>query len=406
MNINKDSNKLLMFYIFCLVLTFIFPVHSESGIYKPENRTKCKFCNKAINGRMIKFRKDSYHPLCFTCKRCKKTLSGEFIQDGRKGYHPVCYKITMGLECTYCGELLGDKWMIYENTKYHNNCLDDYIDSIRPRCRICEKIINGQYTKDENGNYHTSCYKKKILPKCSICLSPIENKFVIDAWGNKTHEKHNGNPVIFCSSCMRVASDGTSNGMYKYSDGRIICGYCVADAIDDPDSISESMEKVLDIIQKTGITDYPENIPVHLVDKPFLIKKSKHEFNGKAKGLTQCKTSFLNGKKTSLKQEIYILSGLPELEFKGVLAHEILHTWLNKHQIKMSDNEIEGFCNLGTMIVYEEDGSEFAQILLKNMDKDPDPSYGKAYRRIKKELEVIGWRALTKKIKNLKKYNQ
>ena len=66
----------------------------------------------------------------------------------------------------------------------------------------------------------------------------------------------------------------------------------------------------------------------------------------------------------------------------------------------MSDNDIEGFCNLGTMRIYEEEGSEFAQVLLKSMEKDPDPGYGKAYRRMKIELEKIGWQSLIKRIKN------
>ena len=165
-------------------------------------------------------------------------------------------------------------------------------------------------------------------------------------------------------------------------------------------SISESMDKVIDILQTIGISVSPPDIPVHLVGRHYLKEKSKQKFNDKAKGFTHCKTTYLNGKTAFLKQDIYILSGLPELEFKGVLAHEILHTWLNKHQVKMSDNDIEGFCNLGTMRIYEEEGSEFAQVLLKSMEKDPDPGYGRAYRRMKKELEKIGWQSLIKRVKN------
>ncbi|MBT4364736.1 MAG: protein DA1 [Desulfobacteraceae bacterium] len=397
---NRKANKILALYVLWLLLVFLYPFHSESGIYQPENQVKCKNCQKTIHGRIIQVNKYNYHPECFICEKCGETLSGEFVKDGIKKYHPICYKMAKGLECAHCGKLLGDKWMVYENNKYHNNCMDDYIDTIRPHCNICGKIIDGQYTKDENGSYHTSCYKRKILPKCSVCISPIENKFFVDAWGNKTHENHGGKPVNYCSSCMRVVSDKTSNGMYEYSDGRIICGYCVLDAIDGPESISESMDKVIDILQTIGISDSHSNVPVHLVDKKYLKKKSKQKFNDKAKGFTHCKTTYLNGKTAFLKQDIYILSGLPELEFKGVLAHEILHTWLNKHQIKMSDNDIEGFCNLGTMRIYEEEGSEFAQVLLKSMEKDPDPGYGKAYRRMKIELEKIGWQSLIKRIKN------
>lgn len=399
---NIKTLKILMFCVFWLSLIFLFPFYGNSKTYKPKNLTKCSYCNKTISGRMIKVEGNHYHHDCFTCKKCGKTLSGKFVKDGLKGYHPVCYKIKNGLECSYCSELLEDKWMVYENKKYHKGCLEYYIDSIRPRCRICGKGIDGQYTKDNNGSYHTSCYRKNILPKCSICLSPIENKFLIDAWGNKTHEKHNDKPVKYCSSCSRVISKRTSNGMFEYSDGRIVCGFCRSSAIDDQGTISEYRNEVLEILQTIGFSDLPPDIPVNLVSRKDLIEKSKNRFNGKSKGFTECNTLYLNGKTASLDQKIFILSGLPQLEFKGVLAHETLHTWLNMLQVKMSDNDMEGFCNLGTMEVYKEENSQFAQVLIKSMEKDPDPGYGTAYRKMKKKLEIIGWKNLINRIKNKK----
>jgi len=107
---NRKANKILVFFVLWLLLVFLYPFHSESGIYQPKNQVKCKNCQKTIHGRIIQVHKYNYHPECFICEKCGKTLSGEFVEDGIKKYHPICYKMAKGcfLQKTIVINLLKD----------------------------------------------------------------------------------------------------------------------------------------------------------------------------------------------------------------------------------------------------------------------------------------------------------
>jgi len=167
--------------------------------------------------------------------------------------------------------------------------------------------------------------------------------------------------------------------------------------------VMKSRNTVLALLHTIGISDIPTTIPVNIVDMKHLKQYSKSRRASNSKGFTKCLTKYQNNEIVSKKQTVYILNGLPLLEFNGVLAHEMMHAWLNQLDITMTDPETEGFCNLGTMQVYQKDGSKFAKILLDNMEKDPDPIYGNGYRGMKKQLKTMGWNKLIQKIKGLPK---
>ncbi|RPJ81206.1 MAG: protein DA1, partial [Deltaproteobacteria bacterium] len=164
--------------------------------------------------------------------------------------------------------------------------------------------------------------------------------------------------------------------------------------------IMKSRNTVLSMLHSIGISDIPATIPINIVDMVNLKKYSKEEPNSNSKGFTTCLTTYKNNQAISKSQAIYILNGLPLLEFNGVLAHEMMHVWLHERDIKLTEPETEGFCNLGAMKVYQDDGSEFAKILLKNMEKNQDPIYGDGYQNMKKQLEKLGWEKLIRMIQN------
>ena len=64
--------------------------------------------------------------------------------------------------------------------------------------------------------------------------------------------------------------------------------------------------------------------------------------------------------------------GLPKIEFEAVLAHELLHVWINHNKIDLSFEEEEGFCNLGRYLIYNNDQTHFSNIHLKAMEKNQD----------------------------------
>ena len=386
---------------FILSILFIFTLSTNLygewmlfDIFKSDSDI-CSKCKKPINGKYIKIGNKKFHPDCFVCDKCKLPIRSSYQNIGSKYYHPECYKEIKGLRCAWCGELLGDRWQEYNNKKYHPDCYRLHVQSY---CGVCGRPIEGKYYEDENGKYHESCYKNYILDKCCVCGLPLEGKYIVDPWGNKAHATHKGKKTITCDSCSIIISNETSNGGYKYSDGRHICGYCRATAVDDNGTAQLLLKKVLKSLSSKGMKNIPKNIPIDLVNRKELNKLSGSWHSSNTKGFTKTKNLLMNNIKTSSSYNIYILHGLPELEFKGTLAHELLHVWINEHDVELSHKNTEGFCNLGSALIYESEGGKFSEILLNNLDKDPDPVYGDGYRDMKEILEKYGWKGL---IKNL-----
>jgi hypothetical protein len=364
------------------------------------NENICDRCKQPLLGGYIKADGYKFHQECFLCSKCGKPITGSFQHKGGDFYHPDCYKEKMGLVCARCGKLLDQKWQVLGDLKFHDKCLKQHLQQIHMICDICKKPITGKYTKDNSKNYHIDCLRNYKLTRCAVCEKPIEGRMLIDPWGNKAHEKHGDHQTITCSSCMRIISDKTSKGGFRYPDGRTICGICKPTVVEKDNIIMKSRNTVLSLLYSIGITDIPVNIPINMVDMENLKQYSKSSPKSDSKGFTTCLTTYKNNQAISKNQAIYILNGLPLLEFNGVLSHEMMHVWLNERDIKLTDPETEGFCNLGTMKVYQDDGSEFAKILLDNMEKDKNPIYGNGYQDMKKQLEALGWDKLIHRIQN------
>ena len=91
--------------------------------------------------------------------------------------------------------------------------------------------------------------------------------------------------------------------------------------------------------------------------------------------------------------------GLPKLELDAVLAHEMLHVFLNENNITLPYNKMEGFCNLGSYLIYARDKSKHGQVMLAHMERNPDFAYGVTFREMKSILLKSGWRELIQKIR-------
>lgn len=85
------------------------------------------------------------------------------------------------------------------------------------------------------------------------------------------------------------------------------------------------------------------------------------------------------------KHTIYIFDYLPKIKFAGVLAHEMLHAWQHEKGISMPPMLTEGFCNLGSYVVYAAINTELSRHLMKSLEEDTDPVYGDGFRNV---LEV------------------
>ncbi len=356
----------------------------------------CSGCKNTIHNSVQEIDGYFFHLNCFTCANCESVITGEYQKYQSKYFHPVCYKKYAGLYCNYCGQLLGDHFAEYNSKLFHEQC---YKEFIQPRCDVCSQPLPNKYITDQNGNYHHDCHRNHILPKCTICTLPLENSYLIDPWGNKYHKYHSQDGVL-CSSCSRVISEKITQGGYKFNDGRFLCSLCEASIIKTDSDINKSKNRVTKQLSSIGIFPFPDSISISTVDNSSLKRKSRSLHHNNLKGVTNIKIQHKPLRMVSRRYEINILNGLLKTEFEAVLAHELIHIWLTELDKNYSDIFTEGFCNLGSALIYDNDNTKFSRIHLKSMIENDDPVYGEGYRMCRKLLSQHGWSEFITRVKN------
>jgi len=182
-----------------------------------------------------------------------------------------------------------------------------------------------------------------------------------------------------------------SGGGYQYSDGRLICGFCKKTAITNKVDANRCRRQVLERLEKAGFIGIPKNIEVVLAHPHAL---SAHSRKRHTAGLTLSHFHFSNYKRVGITHQVGVLFGLPESEFKAVVAHELLHVWQHEHGVKFSPMYCEGLCELGGFLIYSEERSELSRHFIAKMRTNKDPVYGNGFRLMLKKLEALGWAAL------------
>jgi len=310
----------------------------------------CHACKNLILSRYLLIAKKAYHTQCVVCVQCQKQLEGHYQTEAGLLYHPLCFQKKKGLVCGSCQELLGQKWLVHDKKNYHPDCLE------------------------------------KIIPdKCDYCGKGLVGRYYIDPWGQKVHASHR---LKTCDCCHKVLTSKFKS--YTLGDGRYQCGFCHQTSLKSVSDIKNILAYVLKELESIHIKDLPASVPVCMMNRPDL-KRLSRKHNDNPKGLTKTQIRRGLGRKV-LSHEIFILYGLPRIEFMGVLAHELMHVWLHENGIKLSAAQTEGLCNMATFMIYSKDKSELAGYLLKAMMKNPDPVYGQGYRNILQHVKRTGWK--------------
>ncbi len=230
---------------------------------------------------------------------------------------------------------------------------------------------------------------------CTICLLPLRGEYSVDAWGNSFHSQHT-NEGVFCFSCSRIISEGVTQGGYIYSDGRHLCSLCQTSVVKEDSVIQNSYHSVLTQLESVGFRNIPKKIPIELVNLHQLINNSGNLAHAKLKGFTRMELLNISKKNQTRTYQMFLLNGLPKIEFEAVLAHELLHVWLHEQNAVLSLEKTEGFCNLGSSLIFENDSTQFSRIHLQAMESESDPVYGGGFRSMKSRLDELGWIKLLK----------
>ena len=303
----------------------------------------------------------------------------------------------IAMNCDYCDEEIKKTYIKFNNNNYHDICYEKYII---PKCSFCKKSIKEKYLIEDNQKYHEHCYYNYIIEKCSICNKPLIDNYLIDSWNNKYHNYHKNH----CNSCNRIISDSTSQGGFYINKDRLLCGICKKTIIKSKKDTKRSKKYVIKLLEKHGFLGISLDVPIQIVQQEILCNLYNNSNCSSHRGLTHYEYKYNAQTKiideNSKENKIYILDYLPEIEFLSILAHEYLHVWLNINDLKYNSSITEGFCQLGSALIYESNLSEFSKVKLHEMKINTHPDYGIGYNKMKNCLDENKWKNLIEKMLN------
>ena len=268
------------------------------------------------------------------------------------------------------------------------------------KCDFCFEVINDIYTKKKNQKFHKNCYTNNILEKCDVCSKPLEGEFLIDFWKNKYHSYHQSN-LPSCDSCNRLISKQLTEGGYEIYKNREICSLCFSSIINKEEQIENLDIEVRRVLKMAGIIGLPK-VPITLVVDQKELERYSSQSNANMKGFTYYNKTMLKEMKIREETHIYILSNMHSVAFKAVLAHELLHVYLFLNNYKLRSDIREGFCNLGSQLIFTTTNTNLSNYFLKSMYQNKDPDYGIGFLKMNKVLEKQGWKRLLEQLKNIK----
>lgn len=227
------------------------------------------------------------------------------------------------------------------------------------------------------------------IKKCVVCDGVLLGQYGYDSWGQAAHLSCiKGN----CFSCGRLLNKNHK----QLQDGRLICEVCISSIVANDTAVNWVDQRVIAVLKSAGIGNLPKT-PIEIVSKQKLSQLQNNSGAGDTYGLAQYTAT---GSHKLFK--IFILDNLPKTFFAGILAHEYMHVWQYQHNIHPPRDICEGFCNLGSMAMYQKINTKYSSFLLDQMEKSPDPIYGEGYRKVRGYWQTHQWAGTIHKMNTYK----
>ncbi len=323
------------------------------------------------------------------CEECGKPIEGKHIEALGKNYHPNHFL------CAICDEIIDDRFVEVEGEPCHKEC---YKENFAPRCGWCGEIIEDEGIKSENETYHLDCYKENLGIDCDICGETVAGKYLTDFWGNNFCEKHH-DEYPQCPYCSTLIAPGLEKDKVEYEDGRIVCKSCDEKAVKSHSRGKDLAEKVVKVLSKYGIEIDLSEIVIDFVSKNELEKLAKSG----SRGFTNTRKTESGSNDTEIK--ITLLDNLPSFEFKRVIAHELMHVWLNDKISEriVEDNKefVEGSCEYASYLVVENENSKYGKLQAELLHLNREQTYKYGFEEVKNFVDENGIDSWLEKLKSL-----
>ena len=225
-----------------------------------------------------------------------------------------------------------------------------------------------------------------------------------DVHGNRvcgSHEKE----LKYCNSCGCFVR----NSDLHLNDGRILCPVCSQAIVRHPEDVKWIIAQVKRFLSEVGISDLSDTISLKIVTAQEMSRvRGDGKINLSIPGLALSKCGYCGLFKKQWEHTVYVLDNIPKVEFAGVLAHELLHTWQNEREYDFPTDLKEGFCNLGSYVTYLRINNDYSRILAENLKNDSSEIYGVGFRKVFPIYKSVGNLSDVAKIidsKKIKQYN-
>lgn len=340
-----------------------------SGIIYSQSKPVCSQCGKEIAGQYLQVEGKSFHPEHFMCNKCRAPIAGSYQKKGEDYYHPDCLSRIEGLVCCICGE-----------------------------------VIKGQYVNSGEKIFHEDCYKEKAAVRCAVCGEPILGAYFTNIYEDAYHSAHNSE-YDKCDNCGRIICQRLTKGGSKISDGRLICNLCLQGQVSSSIELDNLLTKVFNRLKTFGIYLNRNNITIQQVNRTKLVSFfGSAEQSDELRGFCNSKISesFTKDRKskTTYSHAVYVLNYIPAIQVEGIIAHELMHAWMNENVKKTHPNSVvEGSCNYISYQYISQSQNSERKYILKRMEESADPVYGKGFMDIKKKFAGLPTESLLNYLK-------
>lgn len=282
------------------------------------------------------------------------------------------------------------------------------------KCSGCaRRIRQGTYFTMNGKTYCSKNCLENAMPKCSICGKTLGRYMQSPVSGKKYCESCAEKPQ--CFFCGDIAGNGVA---YRITNEMLLCRNCRKSSVSQPQKAHTLFSLIRKQLKEKLGASTDHRISFHLTSYGVLRRKLSGAPRTGQTGLYECQTITRTEKKvdartgrtvssriSSVRKNhfIYILSSLPDAEFRHAAVHELTHDWLGEYYPHVKDLKIqEGVCEYMAYLFLEDERKTNAgvRLSLARMENNTDPVYGDGFRFIRKIAGLGSKKTRLARVKN------